>query len=1413
MFENLFTLLRGFESIQKGEALILLTGDLFHNKHKLEPHGIRIAVRLLQGLAAIAPTIVIRGNHDYRQDAPHELDLISAIVSYDIPNLTYMDETGAFEIENVGFGLVAIQDTLLYAATSGMVEELPPFPSVSGFSSEVTHKVALFHGSVVHAKLQNGMTCEGHGYPLEWFNGYDLVLLGDIHLQQVHRAKVVEGSGGGVRGGGVCRKTYATQKGTWAYPGSLLQQDFGEGLFGHGLLHWDLAKGEVSEYHVNNPYGFLTLQVREGVVLAGSARSWRPLAALAAEPWFPRHVHVRVLSRGIRDMVVCQKELETTGCSVGMFVEVANGLGMGAAARGGGKGDEEGSEEAGTGEAGISGDAEEGIEGRLEETGVVSNAQSVDMWIQFVRENKGGMLTGNDWEQWLVEPARMLVPTEGLETGLATVVRDKNEKAFRAMEGLRAEVEAAAAGGGVRGVVRLRRLEWSWLFNFGEENMFDFEKQDRKICILNAKNGYGKSNFFEIVCIALFGTGFPSRFTKSYAGAILNEKVRGGGGGGGGVATGGAAGGAAGGATGGAGGAAGETGVGAAAPKRRKHDLFAKTDLFFDYNSKTYRLLRQMVPRKDNPNLFDFSKIVLYESTELSSEWTIVCQKKLAVDTWIEDHVGTAETFLSSAMLTQDGDYNFFEQDKTSQKRVLDSVFSLGAVQALGSVFAEAIKAHKGALAHARTFLLARQRGDEKGSCEGGEEELEERKVALEKEIAELAQRIDAASAKWSAYSSRVFREKTLEEYEAELNAELEAELVAEEGSEEGVEGDLDSLRDSRARLSVEKEQLAKKLRGCVRRTGVVKVVVEEGFEERYRRLKQLIGCWGEEDGVERDEEEEGINSIDACEALVHEQRAWKAHWRKKGIDVDTWVPSNDKDIAAVRRELAELTAQKPPMVVFGKGERAEVFGTQEALGRRQVHLDAIRSATAAFQETDREYDSALVRLAELRRQHKQYVKLPFNPSCDACRSQPWRSVLDSVQVELAEVQKRIGELGGVLEARGEALQGLLEAGEGGGGGEGGVGVGVGIGVGGGEVGVGVGGGGRGEEEEQEVVEAATAFCKQEERVLAGWQRGLDAQAWTAWRIREASLQAMATELQQTAGLQEEQQQARQRWAAGGKWVRGEWAQVGTRWEAWKAWSEESQWIRMEKIERELMTVEAVIRRVTESRERVKKIEKLRSIVGVFPAWVEEGILRRRQEVAERELKGVRDLLGRMEDLRVRGAVERWIGDMESRQRVLEELSEVFKGYRAWLYTARLGPQIGRAVNGLLVDICEGRPLMLEGDWNEEAGTFVWFLRDGRTRVVFEKASGFQRFIVGMAMRVAMSRLGICKVVFEQLFVDEGFTACDSDNLERVPAFLRALLGCVYRCIVLATHLEDLKVCGDVQIGIVREGGVSRMCG
>ena len=143
VFDNLFQSLQQQQCIQDRTSVIVVTGDLFHHKNKLEPYGLELALHLLRGLAALAPVFVIRGNHDYRQDVPKERDMITALMSYQIPNVNYLDKTGVYTHQNLSFGLVAIQDTLLYGATTGISPDLPPFPKGNS-----EYNIALFHGTI-----------------------------------------------------------------------------------------------------------------------------------------------------------------------------------------------------------------------------------------------------------------------------------------------------------------------------------------------------------------------------------------------------------------------------------------------------------------------------------------------------------------------------------------------------------------------------------------------------------------------------------------------------------------------------------------------------------------------------------------------------------------------------------------------------------------------------------------------------------------------------------------------------------------------------------------------------------------------------------------------------------------------------------------------------------------------------------------------------------------------------------------------------------------------------------------------------------------------------------------------------------------------------------------------------------------
>jgi DNA repair exonuclease SbcCD ATPase subunit len=214
--------------------------------------------------------------------------------------------------------------------------------------------------------------------------------------------------------------------------------------------------------------------------------------------------------------------------------------------------------------------------------------------------------------------------------------------------------------------------------------------------------------------------------------------------------------------------------------------------------------------------------------------------------------------------------------------------------------------------------------------------------------------------------------------------------------------------------------------------------------------------------------------------------------------------------------------------------------------------------------------------------------------------------------------------------------------------------------------------------------------------------------------------------------------------------------------------------------------------------------DALKTVMDAYPLWIAwktETDRLRSLHLLVRELETRSG--NKMEGIDVSG--------IKSVMEVVVYLSDTFDGYREWLYKEHISPLIEHHVNSVLSLLCEDRPLYLHGEWLDKISTLSWFIRDGSSRPVIEKASGFQRFIVGMACRVAFHHIGFCRIQYDQLFLDEGFTSCDADNLERVPDFLRSLLQ-MYDSIYLATHLDDLKRCADSQIIIHRDAlGLSQI--
>ena len=215
-----------YENIKKikGNKLIVITGDILHYKNQLSPECIILTQEFLLKLSQISPVILIAGNHDALLTNQQRVDSISAIINHaQIPNLHYLKDTGIYQYNNLAFAVNSLLDNhWIYEKN---------IPEI-----EVDYKIALYHGGVGQVDTGVGYRLRGEKLVSD-FDGYDYVLLGDIHKHQ-----------------------FLTP--TMAYAGSLISQNFNEWSYPHGFLIWDLYQNKKKFIKIKNQCGYFIFTIK-----------------------------------------------------------------------------------------------------------------------------------------------------------------------------------------------------------------------------------------------------------------------------------------------------------------------------------------------------------------------------------------------------------------------------------------------------------------------------------------------------------------------------------------------------------------------------------------------------------------------------------------------------------------------------------------------------------------------------------------------------------------------------------------------------------------------------------------------------------------------------------------------------------------------------------------------------------------------------------------------------------------------------------------------------------------------------------------------------------------------------------------------------------------------------------------------
>ena len=673
------------------DYVFVVAGDLVHDNRKAGAHCIDLFYQVIKKMAHLAPVYIIRGNHDYNQSSVSEQDMLSALLKGldQYPNIAYLKQSGYYTAANIGFGLIAIQDALKSGDTHGRVDELPPFPKASALPNNLK-KIALFHGDVPAA------------YPIEWFgDGYDYILLGDLHRLQVYNAKPSSELLQMTHEQGICHMSTYTRtekhKPIWAYPGSTIQQNFGESIVGHGFLKWDIAHDSVHAFHIPNQYGFITAKQDQDqwhVNMSYPSNDkindyWVPLQIAAQKQWFPKTIQLRVKQHTHATL----STFEVTEYFANYGFNITNTKSQ----------------------TSFDTHSDE-IDSKDLEIGIdLREFNEPQAWCDYIAHSvPPSDILYTPWKDWILQPTTLTisgVPPEHIVTmNIMSDIQERNKKIQSALDSYKLASESVNTAINTHTKFSLEYIDWAYILCYKDKCHFNFKELNGSVHCIGGKNGHGKTSFLETICIALYGEGFPSRTNKSYSASIICMQR----------------------------------------PSRSR----AFTSIVFSIDDTTFRIKRTF--EANNEVKLNSKDIVLETYNNDNGLFDLIHSGKKATNEWVEKHLGNVHAFLTSCMITQSFDEDFFSKKPTDQKTYLDDQLHLGSSASFQNVLKTASLAYEDISKKLAGILELKKYEVERHRVDHNElEKAIHEHETLKHKIAELQTLYEQNKSQWSSVSEQ----------------------------------------------------------------------------------------------------------------------------------------------------------------------------------------------------------------------------------------------------------------------------------------------------------------------------------------------------------------------------------------------------------------------------------------------------------------------------------------------------------------------------------------------------------------------------------------------------------------------------------------------------------------------------------
>jgi DNA repair exonuclease SbcCD ATPase subunit len=1184
-------------------------------------------------------------------------------------------------------------------------------------------------------------TISENTYPIKWFNGYDYGVFGDIHKQQIHK----------------------TEEFLWGYPGSLVQQDDGESVNNHGFILWNLDAKTAEAHSVYNKYASVTIQQNKDdmwMVRMGY-KNVLFLENAVKDPMFPKEPNIRFIGNFNKQTELNQllKTNNINPCNIRITKQLGTTI-----------------------MSDFDIEYADKMKELKENLQTIGNLNHKDNWIKYIRS----IYPTVNAEEIIYKPSSICIDTTTkIPKDIIDKIKLRNQKIIDFIQAYEKEYTIS----NLKPHIKLQYIEWDYILCYGSNNYINFINQDSNIILINGNNATGKSAILDVLSLGIFGELTTVR-NQCNMGKKMSSKI-----------------------------------INDARPKHERAGIV----IVFYYGDDIYEIDRSFTIKSNNVDNIDGSQVTVSKILENDEKEIIV--EGSSANTWILKHFGDILNLELSNMMCQIDVNNFFTQSNSVQREIIEKSLNLGSISLFSDILSEADRAYNYIIKDIATYIAGMSSHKQivvtpddiarHTSLKDEIEVLNAQIKVIDIERLNKMKGVETVSDSDKQIKEKVIN-KSIEEYKVKIK-----DLNVDE-----ITSIMNRLVHERDHLMKKEIELQNELYNNITIDKSIEYYLDELEQhieneprrdmsrEAIERLQNKLNNW------EKEQPREWIDNPDILSEEIFKYETQLEKYKQqfetikemniqkpKGVIIKDCKVVTSKTIMKMIEELNILKEIKIEQIVPCKEQQHKAKWikrytqwldkindvsecTAEQLISRMQHLNTYLKKV---QIKKSRYDELTNIIAKHKTEISEIEKLPYNPECHACQQQTHRKRYILLKQELTEYEKEykkiekfmvtidetdindltneLKELPDVLKKREfyEYNVSTIEA----------------------------------EREEWEKAEKEWELMDKNNKEISKTIRNIQEYEWGIYECYNKLYNQTMSSITKynnliskiTIFLKEYDKYKED---------------IDIIYDSelslvkWNEWNSKKKEIEYKIVATKLKLIF----------EKIAEYEVQNKIIQEWNYWnnlakyieynkVENEFIKLNERLNEIKDEFIR-LDKTLNDSNLFNSEAQYIIDLHSELKIKYEIikqiqicmigdKKEIEGFRNWLFKTEALPLIERELNSFLSRI---DTIQMSITYNNTG--FIYIIEDRGNKPSINTISGYQKFIVNLAMRIALSTLGTNGTNLQTLFIDEGFTAFDGVNANKIQDIFDILLE-KYNNIVIMSHMDVVKEIANTRIDIVRE--------